>query len=384
MPQKKRNGAKAQKPKRKPQRHQTSPNLEKQRYRAEQRRKRAIENAKANGEKRPKIEREKHSRFSKKELAVIIISVIVAVGMMLPSLANIFATDQQVTLTEEQQEEQYKQQIQSMKDALEKAQDTYDDVEKKIADEPGNVGLKYDLGEAAYNLAQMLPYKSTIRQAEAELEATESEDIEENADESTETTSETTNESDESTETTDGENTDATDSKNTEIDQETATENAVIAAEQAEANKRQNELLHQALTAYGTWLDAQSDKTSQKAQNVRLNMGYIKDTMSRHEDAIETFKSLAEECDNALAYYALASIYDEEGQTDEAIAAYQKAADIDEQNGFGVKNTSLERIEALQNPEDEESDGTESITLDELTSNEDAIQVVDSTGITEN
>lgn len=252
----------------------------------------------------------KKKGMTRNEKILLCISIIVAVGMILPSIMMITGTSASTQQTQDATQTQSGTQIVTEYD------ENYQKAEKAAEDNPDDLNLKLDLANAAYQYASWMPYKSMFSNQEEELSDEE------------------------------------------------------LQAQAEQDAEQAKELYATAYDNYDAWLEGQSDKTTDQARNVRTSMGEILYAQQKTDEAIETFTSLTEEANWPTAYLGLGQIYEQQGDNDKAIENYQAAIDNDPDNKYGTKETAQTRIDSILNPEsDEEStdDTTEENTETEST-----------------
>lgn len=118
-----------------------------------------------------------------------------------------------------------------------------------------------------------------------------------------------------------------------------------------DAATRSTELIERAITYYDQYLalEDSADARLGKAQ-CESSLG---DTASAMTELGELTKAYP---DYANGWVALGRLYESQGMTDEAAAAYQSAIDADSDGEQGVKDTAQQYLDALQSADEESTD----------------------------
>lgn len=127
-----------------------------------------------------------------------------------------------------------------------------------------------------------------------------------------------------------------------------------------EETSHANELFDQAIGYYDQYLEIEDSNAARVDR--ALCLYYQGDTTA----AISGLEEITVASpDYALAWANLGMLYEVEGSTDEAIAAYEQAVETDPDDEYGAKSYAEERLSALEEDDEEE-------TSDEETSDESA------------
>lgn len=121
-----------------------------------------------------------------------------------------------------------------------------------------------------------------------------------------------------------------------------------------DAATRSTELIERAITYYDQYL-ALEDSPEARLGKAQCE-SYLGDTATAMTELGELTTAYPE---YANGWVALGSLYEQQGMTDEAAAAYQSAIDADPDGEQGVKDTAQQYLDALQSA-DEETTGDDS------------------------
>ncbi len=109
-----------------------------------------------------------------------------------------------------------------------------------------------------------------------------------------------------------------------------------------------NELLDKAVGYYDDYLEHED------SSSVRVSRALCLYYQGKTDDAASSLEGVTTDYpDYAPAWQGLGAVYESQGKTDEAIAAYEKAIELDPDDEAGVKSTAESRIEALEGTDDE-------------------------------
>lgn len=128
-----------------------------------------------------------------------------------------------------------------------------------------------------------------------------------------------------------------------------------------EETSHANELFDRAVGYYDQYLELEDSNAVHVSRALCL---YEKGDVDAARTALEEFTATV--ADYGPAWMNLGKIYEEQGDTEAALAAYEKAVDADADDAYGAKSYAEERISAL------ESDTDESATDDAATDETDA------------
>lgn len=128
--------------------------------------------------------------------------------------------------------------------------------------------------------------------------------------------------------------------------------------EQVEAKK----LLEDAQSAFSGYLDAAGSLDSTEAKSAAVSRALCDYYAGDTKACIESLKSVAEETNYAPAWANLGMMYQNEGNTSDAMAAYQKAIDADPDGTTGVKSYSEQMLSSLKGSAASESGGAEALS----------------------
>ena len=119
-----------------------------------------------------------------------------------------------------------------------------------------------------------------------------------------------------------------------------------------------NELLDKAVGYYDDYLEHED------SSSVRVSRALCLYYQGKTDDAASSLEGVTTDYpDYAPAWQGLGAVYESQGKTDEAIAAYEKAIELDPDDEAGVKSTAESRIEALEGTVDE-TDAADAATDD--------------------
>ena len=108
-----------------------------------------------------------------------------------------------------------------------------------------------------------------------------------------------------------------------------------------------NELLDKAVGYYDDYLEHED------SSSVRVSRALCLYYQGKTDDAASSLEGVTTDYpDYAPAWQGLGAVYESQGKTDEAIAAYEKAIELDPDDEAGVKSTAESRIEALEGTDD--------------------------------
>lgn len=127
-----------------------------------------------------------------------------------------------------------------------------------------------------------------------------------------------------------------------------------------DAATRSTELIERAITYYDQYL-ALEDSADARLGKAQCE-SYLGDTASAMTELGELTKAYP---DYANGWVALGSLYESQGMTDEAAAAYQSAIDADSDGEQGVKDTAQQHLDALQSAGEESTDDGSADATDE-------------------
>lgn len=120
-----------------------------------------------------------------------------------------------------------------------------------------------------------------------------------------------------------------------------------------EETSHANELFDKAIATYDSLLAL--GENSDVSVNRAMCEYYQGDTST----AISDLEALTEsDPDYASSWLNLGVIYQAQGEDEDAIAAYEKAVELDPDDEQGVKSSAESRLESLQGTSEEDSDGT--------------------------
>lgn len=136
-----------------------------------------------------------------------------------------------------------------------------------------------------------------------------------------------------------------------------------------EETSHANELFDKAIGYYDQYLELEDSNAVRVSRALCL---YNKGDVDAARTALEEFT--ASVADYGPAWKNLGMIYEEQGDTEAALAAYEKAVEADADDAYGAKSYAEERISALESDTDETDDATadESATDDATTDETDA------------
>ena len=127
-----------------------------------------------------------------------------------------------------------------------------------------------------------------------------------------------------------------------------------------DAATRSTELIERAITYYDQYL-ALEDSAEARLGKAQCE-SYLGDTATAMTELGELTTAYPE---YANGWLALGSLYEQQGMTDEAAAAYQSAVDADADGSQGVKDSAQQYLDALQSADEETTDDGSADAADE-------------------
>lgn len=123
-----------------------------------------------------------------------------------------------------------------------------------------------------------------------------------------------------------------------------------------------NNLFTEASNAYGRYLDLEGSLDSDEAKDAAVDRALCQYYAGDTDKCIEQLKTLADETNYASAWANLGMMYENQGNTQEAMTAFQKCIEADPDNKAGLKSYSESQLSSLRSSAAESSGGAQALT----------------------
>ena len=121
-----------------------------------------------------------------------------------------------------------------------------------------------------------------------------------------------------------------------------------------EESSHADDLLDTAIGYYDQYLASENPESEDSARVSRAMCLYYQGSV---DDAIEALEGVTKDSpDYATGWADLGLVYESQGRSDDAIAAYEKAVELDPNDEQGVKSSVEERLEALKGAGEQEGE----------------------------
>lgn len=131
------------------------------------------------------------------------------------------------------------------------------------------------------------------------------------------------------------------------------------AKDDQEKKDKANELYQNAIDTYTRYLDAVGNYNSSDAKTAALNRAMAHKSLDNNDQAITELKKLGEEADYANAWANLGMLYESESKTQEAMIAFEKAANSADIQSASSRNYAMQRLQPLRKQAQKDTGGPE-------------------------
>lgn len=122
-----------------------------------------------------------------------------------------------------------------------------------------------------------------------------------------------------------------------------------------------NDLFQQAIDEYTTYLDAVGNLNSSDAKTAALNRAMAYRSLDDTDQAIQLLQELGDQTNYAMAWADLGMIYDGQGNTQQALIAYEKAANSADMQTSNIRSYALQRLTPMRKSAQSDSGGPEAL-----------------------